>query len=172
MKKLELLVRRHTSWIRNLMKNALNKPFLSAAVVLLLAMFFTACQSPPTQTGGNLKRLQGYWEGDGSGGKYSITISDDSLFYYGRADFWFETTFTLPAGTDPQQLHATIVKDNSADQSDIGTVIVAIYKIENGTLTLAVNQDSDGSALNSFSSEANGSIARYDLKQVQPPKSK
>ncbi len=153
------------------MKNALNKPFLSGAVVLLLAMFFTACQSPPTQTGEDLKHLQGYWEGDGSGGKYSITISGNSLFYR-RAESWFETTFTLPAGTDPQQLHATIVKDNSADQSDIGTVIVAIYKIENGTLTLAVNQDSEGTVPNSFSSDLCGSIARYDLKQVQPPKSK
>ena len=46
--------------------------------------------------------------GDESNGKITITITGNSLHFHRDTNFWFETTFTLPAGTDPKQLHATI----------------------------------------------------------------
>lgn len=103
-----------------------------------------------------------------------MTISGNSLNFHAREDFWYETTFTLPAGTDPQQLHATIIKDSSPQQADIGTVVVAIFKIEDGTLTLAVIEDYEGPPPNPVptdsdwtSIESDWTIDRYYLKRAQ-----
>ena len=151
------------------MKKAPNGRFLWGAFALSFAALFTACQSTPTRTAGELRRLQGYWEGDAAAGKSSITITGNSLHYHARTDFWFETTFTLPAGTDPQQLRATI-KDSSPPTNSIGQVVVAIFKIEDGTLTLAYNQDPEGPPPNAFPSDTNSPFPRMDLKKVQPQK--
>ena len=100
--------------------------------------------------------------------KCSITIKGNSLFFYARPGFWYQTTFTLPAGTDPQQLHATLRKGPNPKDSSIGQVVVAIVKIEDGVLSLAVNQDPQGPVPNTFVVETNSMIVRYDLKKVQP----
>jgi len=114
-----------------------------------------------------LRRLQGHWEGGGAGGiKCSITITGNSLHFYSRPDFWYETTFTLPAGTNPQQLRATI-KNSAPPTNSVGHVVVAALKIEGGTLTVAVNQDPEGPPPKAFPSDPNGVIARYDLKKVR-----
>ena len=55
----------------------------------------------------------------------------------------FEATFTLPQGTDPQQLEATITNCSPPSSTAIGTMVFAIFKIQDGTLTLAVNDTSD-----------------------------
>ena len=115
--------------------------------------------------------LQGSWDGDGPGGKCSITITGNTLHFHARTDFWYKATFTLPAGTGPQQLRA-IINDGAQGKTDstVGKVVVAIFKIEDGTLTLALNQDNEGPLPNAFPSERDGPIARYDLKKVQPQK--
>jgi uncharacterized protein (TIGR03067 family) len=139
-----------------------------------------------------LQRLQGSWEGvlvgQEAAGKVSITITGNSLHFQGLSpDEWYETTFTLPAGTDPQQLHATI-KD-CPEPDDIGKVVFAIFKIEDGTLTLAGIQASAAKPPKTFGEDQgnsifhydpknlgkdqafeNNSIFRYDLKKVQPQK--
>ena len=75
--------------------------------------------------------------GQEAAGKISITITGNALHFQGlNPTEWYETTFTLPAGTYPQQLHATI-KDCAQPCDDIGKVVFAIFKIEDGTLTLA-----------------------------------
>ena len=139
---------------------------------MLLAALFTVCQSVPTRTAADLSRLQGYWEGYGPGGECSVTISGNSLLFHARADFWFETTFVLPAGTDPQQLHATIIKDSSPQQVDVGTVVVTIFKIEDGALTLGVIEDFEGPPTNSVIGDWDRAIDRYYLKKVQPQENK
>jgi len=95
-----------------------------------------------TPTAAELKPLQGYWEGvDWSGGQprsnVSITITGDSLHYRAGSN-WYKTTFTLSAGTDPQQLYATI-KDSSPPTNHIGELVPCIFKIEDGTLTFAAS---------------------------------
>jgi len=63
-----------------------------------------------------LQLLQGTWEGvwegvgagDKSHEKITITITGNSFHFHRDTNFWFDTTITLPAGTDPKQLHATI----------------------------------------------------------------
>ena len=108
------------------------------------------------------KPLQGRWEGDGAGGKCSITIVGDSLEYHNSAG-WYKTTFTLPAKTDPRQLHATIKEVSPPSKSAIGRVVFAIFKIENDTLTLAELDDSD-QIPKSFDEAA----SQYKVRRVKP----
>src|SRR5437879_5414844 len=154
------------------MKKAQNHPFLLGAFALSLTALFTGCPSTPTQTAvepstptptdPELKPLQGYWEGEGAGGKCSITITGNSLHYRAGTN-WYKTTFTLPAGTDPQQLHATIKDCSPPSTNAIGTVVFAIFKIEDETLTLAEDDMSDQPP-KTFPS----ALSRYSLKKVQP----
>jgi uncharacterized protein (TIGR03067 family) len=154
------------------MKEAPNGQFLLGALALSLAALFTGCPSKPTQTAAQLEALQGYWEGVGQNSgvtsNAAITITGNSLHFYARTDYWYETTFTLPAGTDPQQLHATI-KDGVDFQTDgrasTGSVVAAIFKLESGTLTLAVAPSPYKPPKNFHSTGA-----RYVLKKVQPQK--
>ena len=130
----------------------------------------TSVASPvtPAATSAQLRSLEGDWEGDGAGGKCSITITGDSLYYYGRTNFWFKTSFILPTGTDPQQLHATIKDCARPSEDSIGKVIFAIFKIEDGTLTLVTLTEDDMSDKRpkTFTNASN----RYILKQVHPQK--
>jgi hypothetical protein len=121
-----------------------------------------------------LERLQGSWEGVLVGhekeGKISITITGNALHFQGlKPSEWYKTIFTLPVGTYPQQLHATI-KD-SPEPDDIGVEVFAIFKIEDGTLTLAGIQGSDIKKPDVFGLDQrfeDNPMFRYDLKKVQP----
>jgi len=146
------------------MKKATNGQFLWGALALSLAALFTALQSTPTPITAELKPLQGSWEGEGAGGKCSITITGNSLHYRNSAG-WYTTTFALPVGTDPQQLHATIKDCSPPSTNAIGTVVFAIIKIEDGTLTLAEDDMSDKPP-KTFAS----ALSRYSVKRVYPQK--
>ena len=127
---------------------------------LLLGLLAGCATHPPIAA--ELKPLQGSWEGEGAGGKCSIIITGNSLYYRNSAG-WYRTTFTLPVGTDPQQLHATIQDCSPPSTNAIGKVVFAIFKIEDGTLTLAEDDMSDQPP-KTFSSAS----SRYVLKKVQP----
>ena len=101
--------------------------------------------------------------------KITIRITGNSLHFHRDTDFWFETTFTLPAGTYPQQLHATI-KDCPKPCDDVGKVVFAIFKIEDGTLTLAGIQSSAVEPPKTFGEIPgfeDNRMFRYKLKKVQ-----
>ncbi len=120
-------------------------------------------------TNAELQLLRGIWEGvlvgDKAKQKITITIAGNSLHFHRDTNFWFETTITLPAGANPKQLHATI-KDGA---SSVGQVVVAIFKIEDGTLTLATG-NGDGEAPKGFESTGDNGLNRYELRKVQPQK--
>lgn len=127
------------------------------------------------QAAAELEPLQGSWEGvlvgQETAGKVTITIKGNSLDYERlNSSQWYKTTFTLPAGTYPQQLHATI-KDCPEPCDDIGKVIHSIYKIEDGTLTLvgiqavAAEPPKTFGEIPGFDDER---IFRYKLKKVAP----
>jgi uncharacterized protein (TIGR03067 family) len=123
-------------------------------------------------TNAELKLLQGTWEGvlvgDKAQQKITITVTGNSLHFHRDTNFWWETTITLPAGKDPKQLHATIKGCHDCppqQENSVGTVVVAIFKIEDGTLTLATG-NGDGEAPKGFETAPN----RYELRKVQPQK--
>jgi hypothetical protein len=116
-----------------------------------------------------VRHLQGNWEGvlvgRESAGKITITFSGHSLHFQGlRADQWYDATFTLPEGTDPRQLRATITGGERV--KDIGTVIGAIFKIENGTLSLAGLED-DATSDDSEAFDGN-TMFHYRFRKVGP----
>ena len=119
-----------------------------------------------------LQRLQGTWEGVMVGhekdGRITITIISNSLRFHRDTNFWFKTTFTQPAGTDPKQLHTTIKDCAAGQESSVGQVVVAIYKIEDGTLTLVALNDGDEETVKSFEAAEDKKLSRYELRKVQP----
>ena len=119
-----------------------------------------------------LQPLQGTWQGFMVGqenANITITITSNSLHFHRDANFWFKTTFTQPVGTDPKQLHATIKDCATGQDSSVGKVVVAIYKIEDGTLTLVALGD-DEERPKSFEATEGTGLSRYELRKVQPQK--
>jgi uncharacterized protein (TIGR03067 family) len=147
------------------MKKALKNPLILAAFALPLTAFFAAAQLAPPQPAIDQNRLQGYWEGEGAGGKCSITIKDNTLHYRAGTN-WHQTTFTLSAGTNPQQLHAAIKDSWPPAKDSIGTVVHAIIKLEDNTLTLALFDESQELLPKSF----DDLTTKYVVKHVHPKK--
>ncbi len=100
--------------------------------------------------------------------KITITITGDSFHFHRDTNFWFETTITLPAGTDPKQLHATIRGCAPGQESSLGQVVFAIFKIEDGTLTIAT-EGAEGTR-KSFEVAGNPGMTSYELRKVRPQK--
>jgi len=125
--------------------------------------------NPPTAT--ELKSLQGTWAGSEVGNQYqkiTITITGDALHFHRDTNFWFETTITLPAGTAPKQLHATIKSCPPSQADSIGKVARAIFKIEDGTLTLVPISDDPEGTPKSFEDAEAKKLTRYELRKVKP----
>lgn len=124
------------------MKTPFNTVFVSAVVFVFVAFTQVRAQDAPTlpqPTNAQMQRLQGSWDGVQVGqetlGKIAVTITGNSLRFQGfSTNDWYETTFTLPPGTEPPQLHATI--KNCPQKDYIGMEVFAIFKIADGTLTL------------------------------------
>ncbi len=126
---------------------------------------------PATQpTAEELQPLQGTWEGvlvgDKARQKITITITGSSLHFHRDTGFWFETTITLPTGTNPKQLHATIKGGPPSQGSSIGQVVRAFFKVEDGTLTLATIGDGAEETPKSFEATADQGT-RYELRKAQ-----
>lgn len=160
-------------------------PGFTALALLLPCLLFgpqAGCTNRPTAAA--LQRLQGTWEGFGMGretpgGPYvkgdtriTITITGNSLYFHERSNFWYDATFALPAGKDPLQLHATIKRCAPGDDSSAGKVVIAFYKIDDGTLTLGGIRDKDSTAPwpQSFEAAEDTMTGRYELRKVQPRK--
>jgi hypothetical protein len=112
------------------------------------------------------KPLQGHWEGKGAGGKCTITITGNRLLYRNDQG-WHKATFTLPKGTNPHQLHATITGSSASATEGIGTVVYALYTIENGTLRLGT-YDGSGEAPKTFDDTRD----QYTVQKIKAEKSK
>jgi len=152
------------------LKRALGFTALSLLLPCLLLSLQAGCTTHPP-IASELQRLQGTWEGVMVGqekdGKITITITGNSLHFHRDTNFWFETTFTLPAGTDPKQLHATI-KD-CAGKDSIGKVVLAIFKIEDGTLTLAGIRTPDSAPEPPITFDSKETMSgRFELRKVRP----
>ena len=155
------------------MKTTLKKTLGFTAFSLLLPCLLLGLQAGCTTnepTASELQRLQGKWEGVGQekDGKITITFTGNSLHFHRDTNFWFETTFTLPAGTDPQQLHATIKRSSPPPNDPIGELVVAIFKIEDGTLTLAMNQFAAREPPKSFEANEEKEMSFHEFRNVQP----
>ena len=148
-------------------------PFIANAGEQLATKAICVVNQP---TNAELQLLQGTWEGalvgDKSHQKITITIAGNSFHFHRDTNFWFDTTITLPAGTDPKQLYATIKGCPPSQADSIGKVVGAIFKIEDGTLTLATggSDSSPEGTPKSFKATEDKGLTRYELRRVQPHK--
>jgi len=147
------------------------------SILMPCGLFCTQAAGSTNQpTAAELQPLQGTWEGvvvgDKSHEKITITITGNSFHFHRDTNFWFDTTITLPAGTDPKQLYATIKGCPPSQASSIGKVVGAIFKIEDGTLTLATGggDSSPEGTPKSFEVTEDNGLNRYELRKVQPHK--
>ena len=134
---------------------------LISCILCCLLTTFNIAQPAPIE----LKGLQGTWEEIKEGGNITITITGNSFHFYRDTSFWFETTITLPAGTDPPQLHATILRCPPSQKNSLGKVVPAIFRIEEEILTLAAFSDHEAAPPKSFEDKE---AMRYELRKVQP----
>ena len=138
--------------MRMILKGALGLTALSLVMPCVLSCA-QATDTTNQPTAAELPHLQGTWEGvlagQESAGKVTIQITSNSLRFQGRdSNDWYEATFSLPTGTNPQELRATIT--GCLRTNYLGAMVGAIFKIENGTLTLAGIQDRDQEPPKSF----------------------
>jgi uncharacterized protein (TIGR03067 family) len=138
---------------------------LSLLMLCLLLCLPVGCKTNPS-TAAKLQRLQGTWEGVLVGqekdGKITVTITGHSLHFYRDTNFWYETTFTLPPGTGPQQMRTTI----TGGKDSVGKMVPLIFKIGDGNLTLAVNQDNEHEPPKGFDDVTPG-IIHYEFWRPQ-----
>ncbi len=90
--------------------------------------------------------FEGFWNGQdvtpGQSEAVTLKVSGHALEYRGAdTNDWLEGTFTLKEDTAPRQFIGIIT--NCASPDDIGKKCLAIYKLENGTLTITGNAPGD-----------------------------
>ena len=148
---------------------AITLTLLTPHAIVMAQKVATPVQSPADE----LERLQGTWQGIEVGregdGKCRMTIAGNSLRFEGATKKeWYQATMTLPAGTNPKQLVGAITECPQPDF--VGKSAIAIYKVEDGTLTLVGHQPGVPEAPKSF--EGGGSSRTFILKKAQPEKDK
>jgi uncharacterized protein (TIGR03067 family) len=131
----------------------------------IAALFVAGCSTPsksnpaaaaPAKSAPSKSRstsLEGAWRGTevtpGQQGVASLTISGQSLEFHGAdASDWCKGTFILRENTDPKQLVGTITDCSSTDV--IGKMVYAIYKIDDGTLTITGSAPGDANVPAAF----------------------
>lgn len=112
------------------------KTRLLCAVALVLPLLLSSTGCSP-QSSPDLTALQGTWTGTAKGQTTpsKLVISGRNLHFEGlEGGTWYDGTLALEPGT-PRKLRATISK--SSVEKHTGKAAGFIYKVENGTLTLA-----------------------------------
>ena len=128
-----------------------------------------ASTATPTNTA-NSESLQGTWEGTEVGreaeGKCTMTVAGDLIHFQGaNKNEWYKATFTLPAGTNPKQLAATITE--CAQPDFVSKSSIAIFKIEDGKLTLTGHKPGAPDAPQSFAGDT--TARTFIFKKAEPP---
>jgi uncharacterized protein (TIGR03067 family) len=140
------------------MKNTLIIALCSVGILV------SGCSKPHTQ---DSVVLQGTWSGQEVGAKTqdspSLTFDGTKLEFHGADPReWYKATYTLREDTNPKQLEA-VITDCPAPQY-VGKTAHAIYKIEDGKLTLTGNEPGNPAVPASFDAQGARQIV-FTLKQ-------
>lgn len=147
-------------------------PSLLLSGFCLLGILQAGCARRPTPTVPTaLQQLQGTWSGIVVNGppkeRLTIRVTGDSFDFLRDTNFWFDTTITLPPGTEPQRLHARIRKTAPGQEDSIDQSVVAIFKVEGETLILATRGGGpDDPPLTGFDLSEGKGLTRYELQRV------
>jgi uncharacterized protein (TIGR03067 family) len=109
----------------------------AAMAVLLVA---SGCSTPPKS---DSAILQGKWQGREIGGEIAgacrLTVAGTYAEFHGAdTNEWYKGVFSLWEAANPREIGCLITA--CSDPSSVGKTIHAIYRIEAGTVVLAVNE--------------------------------
>lgn len=124
-------------------------------------------------TADDLKQLHGSWSGVEVGredrGQCKLIIEGEVIRFEGaNKNEWYVGTMTLPAGKNPRELYARIT--DCVEPEAIGKTAVAIYKIEDGTLTLVGHPPGVPEPPKGF--QADGRTRKFVLQKPEQRKDK
>jgi uncharacterized protein (TIGR03067 family) len=132
------------SKLKGIVKTTSKTLLVSLMTVLCAAIGCSKPDKAVSAAKSDLAAIQKSWHGEESGGPKggqtnSLVLSGNNLEFHGaNPQEWYKGTFTLREDTTPKQMIVTIT-DCAAPQY-IGKIANAIYKVENGTLTIAGNE--------------------------------
>ena len=143
------------------------------ALGLLLGLQ-AGCTTKPPPPPTALQKLQGTWSGgvlnDRSKAQYTLRIRGDSFHFHRDTNFWFGTTITVPAGTDPQQLFATIHTSAPGQENSLGKRVAAIFQVEEDNLIIVARGDGGDDVPTGFDVAGDEGLTRYELRRVAVPR--
>lgn len=155
----------------------MNLPLKTAIVFATLALslpdnpaYSQETSKPAASAKQEKTELEGTWEGTEMGreakGKVTMIVSGNSIDFRGADKReWYKATFTLPSGTEPKQLHGVMTE--SPLPEFVGKKAVSIYKVEDGTLTLAGRKPGNPEIPKEFQGE---DTRTFVLKKVKASK--
>jgi uncharacterized protein (TIGR03067 family) len=116
---------------------------LGFVALLVVAAGCAAPPKPDSVAKSDSAALQGSWKGQEIGGNsersVSLVLSGANLDFHGAdANDWCKGTFSLREDTHPKQLIGVIT--DGPDPQYVGKTVRAIYRIEDGTLTISGNE--------------------------------
>jgi uncharacterized protein (TIGR03067 family) len=127
----------------------MRKEFPMAAVAVAVVLLSCGCASTPQR---DLSQLQGNWVGEeigGEKGECRMTIEGDTVKFQGvRPQDWYVGTLTLNPKTHPKQA-LLLIKDCGIRQY-VNKTGLAIYKLEDKTLTLAAHEPGNDTVPTAF----------------------
>jgi hypothetical protein len=129
------------------------------------------CSHPGHAISKGSKELVGAWEGvevgRESAGNNTVTITADTIHFHGAdSREWYKAKYLIPAGKTPKQLIAKIIDCPAPDF--IGKTSFAIFKVENGTLTLVGHPPGAPDAPKSFKGDATSRTFVFKKKPINP----
>jgi len=106
----------------------------------------TPAVAPASQAKADSVAFQGAWKGHELGAEdrdpSSLVFSGTNLIFHDAdTNEWYKATFTLRENTDPKQLIAVITDCPLSEY--VGKTANAIYRLDNGTLTITANEPGD-----------------------------
>lgn len=113
--------------------NTILKPFGFGLMAIVLLLGAAGCSTTKSDS----VALKGTWQGEENGQPAgSLTLADGNLEFHGvDGKEWYKGTYTLHEDTNPKQM-TVLINDCPAPQY-VGKTANAIYRIENGVLTIA-----------------------------------
>lgn len=105
---------------------------LVGSLVVALTLLVVGCSKSKSDS----SAMKGTWKGDQNA---SLVMSGGMLeFHNVNTNEWYKGTYTLREDTNPKQM--TVVITECPYQQYVGKTANAIYRLENGTLTIAANE--------------------------------
>ena len=126
-------------------------------ILLCLPLLFTTCKkeddTPTTSgnnnTGNNVTELEGTWIGNetNSNNVWTCIITGNEMDLSSENE-WYKGTFSINTQADPKELDYLLT--DCFINEGVGLTVLAIYKIENNSMTFAGNEPGETSRPDSF----------------------